>query len=168
MASQPWSKILPSQLTQRPWVAYPYSSWCTFSIRMKCATNVLTSRRRRVQRGLALVFHLEEHISIESSCELEDHQKGDVKMWLLLLLLLLFCVVCVCVCWYSLLLPCGRFTELRTHTILTLSAVRFVSSNFFYHLLSRFSYRLMLFLLRISKFNIFFRPLRSGNSRIKQ
>ena len=40
--------------------------------------------------------------------------------------------------------------------------------RFFYHLLSRLSYRLMLFLLRISKFKIFFRSLRSGNSRIKQ
>ena len=62
---------------------------------MNRATNVPTSRKRRVQRGLALAFHLEEPISIESSCELEDHQRGDVKMWLLLLLLLLLLCVCV-------------------------------------------------------------------------
>ena len=161
MASQPWSKILPSQLTQRPWVAYRYSSWCTFSIRMKRATNVLTSRRRRVQRGLALVFHLEEHISIESSCELEHHQKGDVKMWLLLL----FCVVCVW--WYSTFALWTFYWIKNSHyTDFDRGEIRFF--RFFYHLLSRFSYRLMLFLLRISKFKIFFRSLRSGNSRIKQ
>ena len=172
MASQPWSKILPSQLTQRPWVAYRYSSWCTFSIRMKRATNVLTSQRRRVQRGLALAFHLEERISIESSCELEDHQRGNVKMWLCVGVVV---VLCVNMCWYILPMPCGRFTEKinpiiknSRYTDFERGEIRFL--YFFYHLLSRFSYtrcRLMLFLLHISESRIFFHPLRPGTSRIK-
>ena len=81
-----------------------YSSWCTFSIRMKRATNVLTSRRRRVQRGLALAFHLEERISIESSCELEDHQRGDVKIWLCVVVLVVLCVDIVYLCLLDVLL----------------------------------------------------------------
>ena len=66
---------------------------------MKRATNVLTSRRRRVQRGLALVFHPEERISIESSCGLEDHQRGDVQMWLCVVVVVVVVVVlCVDIC----------------------------------------------------------------------
>ena len=176
MASQPWSKILPSQLTQRPWVAYRYSSWCTFSIRMKRATNILTSRKRRVQRGLALAFHLEERISIESSCELEDHQRGDVKIWLCVVVLV---VLCVDICWYSLPLPCGRFTKKINPTIknsrctdlyYTERGEIHFFSFFFYLLLSRFCYThfsLMHILLHISEFKIFFGPRRPRASRIK-
>ena len=121
-----WSKTSLSQLTQWPWVAYRYSFWCTFSNRMNRATNVLTSRKRRVQRGLALAFHPEEPISIESSCALEDHQRGDVKMWLLLLLLLYVCVLkqSTFALWTE---KKRKKTLLWTHALQTLSAVRFGS-----------------------------------------
>lgn len=165
MVSLLWSKTSLSQLTQRLWVAYPCSFWCTFSNRMNHATNGLTSRKRRVQRGLALAFHLEELISIESSCALEGHQRGDVKMWLLLLLLLYECVLKQST--FALWTIYWKKKHYYELTLCRLWAQWDSFLPFCYHLLSRFSYRLMLFLLRVSKFKIFFCPLRPGTSRIK-
>ena len=98
---------------------------------------------------------------------------GPSKRWRKdVVIVVVFVVAVVCVCVETVYLRLVDWKEKRkTKLYYELKLYRLWAWNSFfpfcYRLLSRFSYRLMLFRLRISKFIIFSRPLRPGTSRIK-